>query len=146
MSANDSPARLPSRLRDALVALKPEHPESIEALRPLYTDDVVFQDPLQVVCGLDAFVAMNRRLLRRMRWLEWTLKAAKGDDEVVFLEWTMTGKTKLGPRIEVDGMTRARARGGRIFDHRDYWDLGELVASALPGGRRILRAVLSPIA
>lgn len=141
-----STSTFPTRLRDALVALRPEHPESIEALRPLYADDVVFRDPIQVVRGIDDFMAMNRRLLRRMKSLEWTVNAAKGDDEIVFLEWTMHGSMKLGPKMKVDGTTRARVRGGRVFDHRDYWDLGELMVSAVPGGQRILHTLLSPFA
>ena len=64
----------------------------------------------------------------------------------MFLEWTMRGTTKLGLKVKVDGMTRARARDGRIYDHRDYWDLGELMASSVPGGQRILHTVLSPFA
>ncbi|HVH42172.1 MAG TPA: nuclear transport factor 2 family protein [Labilithrix sp.] len=137
---------LPNRLKDALAQLTPERPEAVEMLRALYTDDIVFRDPVQEVRGIHDFIAMNRRLLRRMRTLEWSIRTAKGDDTDAFLEWTMRGTLKLGPRLKVDGMTHARARDGRIFDHRDYWDLGELMASSVPGGQRILHTVLSPFA
>jgi ketosteroid isomerase-like protein len=146
--ANDSSSTssVAARLRDALVSLTPDRPEAIDALRALYADDMVFRDPIQEVRGIDAFLAMNRRLLHRMRTLEWTVETARGDDDEVFLEWTMTGKAKLGPMLRVHGVTRARARDGRIYDHRDYWDLGELIASSLPGGQRILYALRSPLA
>ncbi len=81
-----------------------------------------------------------------MRKLDWEIKTARGDDEEVFLEWTMRGTPKLGPAISVSGVTRARARGGLIVDHRDYWDLGEMFASSIPGGQRILHGLLKPLA
>lgn len=96
--------------------------------------------------GIDAFLAMNRRLLKRMRTLEWIVVTTADEGETIFLEWTMRGKTKLGPTVSVDGMTRARTRSGRIVDHRDYWDLGELLASSMPAGKRLLHALVSPLA
>jgi len=144
MSHDGSP--IATRLRDALVALTPDRPDAIDGLRAIYTDDLVFRDPIQEVRGIDAFLSMNRRLLARMRTLEWIVVTATGDDEMIFLEWTMRGRTKLGPTVGVDGMTRARLRKGRIYDHRDYWDLGELVASSMPAGKRLLHALVSPLA
>jgi limonene-1,2-epoxide hydrolase len=144
MSADDR--SLPNRLRDALLRLTPDRPDAVDALRELYAEDIVFRDPIQVVRGIDDFVAMNHRLLRRMRTLEWTVVRARGDDSEAFLEWTMHGATKLGIKVTVEGITRARARDGRIIDHRDYWDLGELLASTIPRGQRILHTLLSPFA
>lgn len=137
---------LPQRLSALLVDIVPGRPEVFDLLREHYTDDVVFRDPIQTVHGLTDFLAMNERLLGKMKTLEWSILGAWGDDESATLEWTMRGKPKLGPRVEVDGMTRVRARDGKIYDHRDYWDLGELAASGLPGGKRVLRAVLRPFA
>jgi len=137
---------LPQRLSSVLVGLVPGRPRAFDELRALYADDIVFRDPIQEVRGLDAFIAMNERLLKRMRSLSWMIETVRGDDEVVVLEWKMSGAPRLGPKLQVEGMTRARARNGRIFDHRDYWDLGELATSALPGGPRLLRALLSPFA
>jgi steroid Delta-isomerase len=144
MSTNGS--SFPSRLANALVQVTPDRLEALDALRDVYAEDVVFRDPIQEIRGIDAFLAMNLRLLRRLRTLEWTIVTARGDDAEVFLEWKMRGKTKLGLKVEVEGMTRARVREGRVFDQRDYWDIGELMASSLPGGRRVLHAVLSPLA
>jgi hypothetical protein len=137
---------LPDRLAHALVALVPQRPDALQELLPLYADDMVFRDPIQILHGKDAFAKMNERLLRRMRTLEWTIETVRGDDSDLFLEWKMRGTTNLGPRVQVDGVTRARARDGRIVDHRDYWDLGELVASAVPGKPRLLRAIVRPFA
>jgi limonene-1,2-epoxide hydrolase len=137
---------LAQRLADVLVALTPEQPGAIERLRELYDPAMVFQDPIQKLRGLDAFMSMNQRLLARMRTLEWTILAVGGQRDEAFVEWEMRGKAKLGPSVHVSGVTRARAQGGRIVDHRDYWDMGELIASALPGGQRLLHLFRAPFA
>jgi hypothetical protein len=98
------------------------------------------------VRGLPDFVRMNERLVGRMKYLDWTILGTWGDDETAVLEWNMTGRPKLGPEFSVDGMTRVVARSERITQHRDYWDLGELAASGVPGGQRILHALLKPFA
>jgi limonene-1,2-epoxide hydrolase len=135
---------MPSRLREALVRVTPDHPDAIEDLRSLYDRAVVFRDPIQEVRGIEAFLDVNRRLMRRMKKVAWTVKGVSGDEREIFMEWTMKATPKLGPSITVDGVTRARAVNGRIVDHRDYWDVGEMLASAVPGGARVLRALLSP--
>ena len=137
---------LADRVRDALVQLSPDRPEALDRLRALYDPGVVFRDPVQEVRGVEAFLALNRRLLRRMRRLEWRVDSARGDEKEAFLEWTMTGAPKLGPALELAGVSRVRARDGLIVDHRDYWDVGELLASAVPGGQRFLRALRAPLA
>ena len=137
---------LAERLRDGLVALTPERPDAVEGLRPLYDASMVFRDPIEEARGIDAFLALNRRLLERMRHLEWHVVSARGDEGEAFLEWTMRGTPRLGPAIELNGVTRVLARNGLIVDHRDYWDMGELFASAVPGGQRLLRWVRAPFA
>jgi hypothetical protein len=81
-----------------------------------------------------------------MRGLTWDVVAVHGDEHEAMLEWTMTGVLRLGPRLQVSGVTRVRARGGLIVDHRDYWDLGEMFASAVPGGQRLLELLRKPFA
>lgn len=137
---------LAERLSAVLVGLTPDRPSAVADLRTLYAHDIAFRDPIQEVHGLEAFLAMNERMLRRMRRLTWTITLARGDEKMAVLEWRMSGAAKLGPKLELEGMTRVNARAGMIIEHRDYWDLGELAASALPGGRRLLRALRSPFA
>lgn len=137
---------LSGRLADVLVKLVPGRPEVFDELRALYAHDLVFQDPIQIVRGLPDFIAMNERLLGRMKTLEWTILGAWDGEDSACLEWNMTGRPKLGPELSVDGMTRVRARDGKLVHHRDYWDLAELGTSALPQGNRLLRAVLKPFA
>jgi hypothetical protein len=137
---------LPDRLAAALVDVRPDNPDALVVLRKLYAATCTFRDPIQQLDGLPAFLAMNTHLLGRMRTLDWTIRGARGDDAYAMLEWTMRAKTKLGVTISVDGATVVNARAGRIVDHRDYWDLGEMLASPLPFGLRLLHLVRRPLA
>jgi len=137
---------LPHRLADALQAVRPDHPDPLVALRALYADDLHFRDPIQELHGLPAFLAMNEHLLKRLSQLAWEIRGARGDDSYAMLEWTMRAKPRLGPSMSVDGATVVHARAGRIVDHRDYWDVGEMMASLVPGGLRLLHLLRKPLA
>lgn len=136
----------PTRLGELLTRMVPTNPDIYDELRGLYDPNVAFRDPIQVQNGIEDFIAANQRLIGRMRELEWQIHSAFGDEETALIEWTMRGTPKLGPSVCVDGVTRARARGGKIYDHRDYFDFDELLTSALPAGSRILRMVRRPFA
>jgi steroid Delta-isomerase len=137
---------LPDRLAAALVNLRPDVPDAIAVLPALYDEAMQFRDPIQQIAGLPAFLAMNRHLLGRMHRLSWTIRGVTGDDTYAVVEWTMRGTTKLRLPLAVDGTTVVRARNGQIVDHRDYWDLGEMLASPLPFGRRMLYLLRRPLA
>jgi hypothetical protein len=146
VSSKKDSSDLPATIRQLLEGLRPDDPSSVESLRAVYDDDVSFEDPIQKVRGVDAFIALNHRLLGRSKELVFTVEAATGNDEQIFLAWSMHCVPKLGPKIKVDGATHIRARAGKVIRHRDYWDLGELFASAIPGGHKALRFLLKPMA
>src|SRR5262245_23994562 len=137
-------------LRDAIASaftrLSADDPSSLEELRALYADDMTFEDPIQKVQGIDAFVGLNRRLARRSRELSFSIERVVGDDTEFFIIWHMRFRPKIGPLFELDGVSHARAEGGQVRHQRDYWDLAALFASAVPGGQRVLRALLKPLA
>jgi hypothetical protein len=116
----------------------PTEPERVLArVAELYAADLEFRDPLQALRGRDAFIAMNRKLLRTMREMRFEVgaRAVRGDDG--FMAWTMTVAPRLGPRMQVDGTTHLRFRDGLVVAHRDHWDLLGGAMSSLP----IVRAI-----
>lgn len=137
---------LAQKLARILPQIVPGKPEALSELRELYTYDVVFRDPIQEVHGLSDFIAMNERLVGKMRTMEWIILGTWGDDASGTVEWQLRGKPKFGPEVAVDGMTRYKGRDGKVAEHRDYWDLGELAASAIPGGQKLLFALMKPFA
>lgn len=137
---------LADQLASALVAINTDNPDALAGLDLLYAEDLRFRDPIQQLNGRAAFFAMNEKLLHRMRALHWEIHHADGDDDHAMLEWTMHATTKLGVKLSVDGATVAHARNGQIIDHRDYWDVGEMFASSVPWGLRLLHVVRRPFA
>ncbi|HRG96721.1 MAG TPA: nuclear transport factor 2 family protein [Polyangiaceae bacterium] len=135
---------LRSRLTEALVAVDlHDLAPFLAEVRALYADDVVFRDPMQSSRGLEAFLEVNRRLARMARTLRFDVTDATGDDELFYLHWTLHLTPRVGPSLKVEGVSRLRARDGRVFEHVDYWDLGELFASPV-GGQRLLHALFRP--
>ena len=144
MSNESTP--LPDRIRQLLERLRPGEPNSVENLRAVYSPDVTFEDPIQKVRGIEEFIALNHRLLDRMKKLVFSVESAVGNEQEIFLTWTMHCVPKLGPNVHVDGATHLRAENGRVIRHRDYWDLGEMFSNAIPGGHAALRFLLKPLA
>ncbi len=91
---------------------------------PYYHEDIVFQDPIQVVSGKDDFLAMCKRLTDRCKELRMDISSIAASKNEFFLEWTMTmifGKT---PSTPIFGCTRLTiGTDGRIIRQRDYCDL-----------------------
>ena len=123
-----------------------DKPELLERLRGLYAGRVHFQDPIQSVNGVDEFMALNRRLLARSRVLRFEVRSHTFEGDEGFLTWRMYLTPRLGPSLDVDGVSHLQLRDGLVHEHRDYWDFFELFASAIPGGRAALRLLLRPLA
>lgn len=138
----DQDQALAGELRNIYLAFEGEGEAAIARLATLYDSDVVFRDPLQTLRGRDAFVAMNRRILRRARRLSFDVASAVGADGSIFLAWTMLYQPRLGPTVVFEGATHARTRAGLIVEQRDYWDLLSSFAHSVP----IVRGVYASLA
>jgi steroid Delta-isomerase len=133
--------QLVERLREALGSFGLEGEGVLPRLAELYDPDVVFRDPLQTLIGREAFMAMNRRILRRARRISFDVADAVAGADSLFLTWSMTYEPLRGPTIVFLGSTHARVRGGVITEQRDYWDFVSSLAASLPIVRRIYAAL-----
>jgi hypothetical protein len=132
-------------LADSLASFDIHHREPfLDDLRSHYADDVVFRDPMQVAHGLKDFLALNRRMGKGAKSVVFSPKDSTGDDELFYLYWEMTFTPRLGPKLTLEGVSRIRARNRRIYEHVDFWDIGSLFASGIPGGQKLLRAIFRP--
>lgn len=91
---------------------------------PYYHEDIVFQDPIQVVEGKHDFTAMCERLTGRCEQLQMEIiSIAAGKDEI-FFEWIMTMIFRKTPSTPIFGCSKLTlATDGRIIRQRDYYDL-----------------------
>jgi SnoaL-like protein len=133
--------RIAFDLRDILSSFGLDGESGLSRLAELYDPEIVFCDPLQTLTGREAFIAMNRRIIRRARSLSFDVKEAMGDADRLFLTWAMNYRPHRGPTILFEGATFARLRDGLIAEQRDYWDLLSSVAHSLPGIRGVYAAL-----
>lgn len=137
----DQDQALAGELRDIYLSFEGEGDAAVARLATLYDVDVVFRDPLQTLRGREAFVAMNRRILRRARRLSFKVTGVAAAGGSIFLAWTMLYEPRLGPTVVFEGATHARTRAGLIFEQRDYWDLLSSFAQSVPIVRGIYASV-----
>lgn len=129
-------------LREIYVSFDRDGEAALARLAELYASDMVFRDPLQTLEGREAFMAMNRRIMKRARRLSFDVSDAIGGDDSLFLTWSMLYEPHRGPTIVFEGSSHARIRDGFITEQRDYWDLLSSVAQSLP----LIRSVYARLA
>ena len=87
-----------------------------------YNHNVVFIDPMQKTEGLDSYIEVQEKLVKRCNdiYLETHAIAINGD--CGFVEWTM-GLKIMGKEFIYPGITRLIfSENGLIKEHRDYFD------------------------
>ena len=107
---------------------------------PYYHPDIVFQDSIQHVEGMDAFVALCRRLTKRCEQLNMDITSVVGDGTVIFFQWKMQMIFRHFPSSPVYGCSKLTlGDDGRIIAQRDYYDLWGDIFDGIPGFRRAYR-------
>lgn len=91
---------------------------------PYYHEDIVFQDSIQKIEGIEEFKEMCKRLTKRSKELKMNIPSIVKKGEIVFMEWEMTMMFKKYPSSTIYGSTRLTlGDDGRIINQRDYYDL-----------------------
>lgn len=110
----------------------------------VYTEDVVFQDPLHRIEGLGDLEGYFAALYTDVEECRFTFHHGQRQGDVAFVTWTMTlrhPRLSGGAAYAVEGCSRLRfapaAPGGvpgdeKVKEHRDYFDAGELLYERLP--------------
>ena len=107
---------------------------------PYYRPDLVFQDSIQRLEGIDEFVALCERLTKRCEELRMDIHAVAQDANVIFLQWTMTMIFRKSPSTPIYGSTvLALHEDGRIASQRDYYDLWGDIFNGIPYFRKSYR-------
>jgi hypothetical protein len=112
-------------------------------LFPYYHDDIVFQDPIQVVTGKQAFIEMCNRLSNRCEQLEMDISSLASAPSVFFMEWKMTMIFRKTPSTAIFGCTKLTlALDGRIIRQRDYYDLWGDIFPNVPVMRKVYPKIM----
>ena len=100
---------------------------------PYYHPDIVFQDSIQRIEGIEEFVALCERLTRRCEKLLMEIHYMAQNANVIFMSWTMTMVFKKSPSTPIYGTTKLVLHpDGRIIEQRDYYDLWGDIFNGIP--------------
>lgn len=107
---------------------------------PYYHPEIVFQDSIQRLEGMEEFKAMCERLTNRCKSLRMDLYHVVQDSNIIIMEWKMTMSFRRSPDTPIFGCTRLTLHNdGRIIEQRDYYDLWGDIFNGIPGFRKLYR-------
>lgn len=108
--------------------------DTLHLLTEVYSDEVIFQDPLHKVQGLENLTTYFANLYANVDFIEFNIKDVSSTHEQASVFWEMHYrhfKLNKGNLITVEGMSQLKF-SSKITSHRDYFDLGSMLYEQLP--------------
>ena len=121
-----------------------------EVLDKLYHQDVVFEDPITKVEGLEELKAYYSHAYANVRSIKFDFKNIIEAGNTFTCEWDMHLKAKMlnfGRKITVRGLSLLEfdEESSKVIHHRDYLDLGEMVYEQIPGVASVVKIIKSQL-
>jgi len=109
-------------------------------LYPYYHPEVVFEDSIQRIEGIEAFSALCERLAKRCESLQMEILSIAQESNIILMDWVMTMAFKKYPSTPLYGSTRLTLHeDGRIIHQRDYFDLWGDIFNGIPYFKKTYR-------
>ena len=107
---------------------------------PYYHEDIIFEDSIQRVEGIDAFTALCNRLTKRCEQLNMDILSVVIDSSDLFFQWKMVMMFKKFPSTPIYGCTKLTfGKDNKIIHQRDYYDLWGDIFNGIPWFHRPYR-------
>lgn len=98
-----------------------------------YHKDIVFQDTIQRIEGIENFTAMCNRLTKRTKQLNLEIVSIAQNENIIIFDWIMTMMFKKYPNTPIYGSTKLTiSDDGYILEQRDYYDLWGDIFNNIP--------------
>ena len=108
-----------------------------------YHKDIVFQDTIQRIEGIEDFTAMCRRLTKRTKQLKMEILSIAQNQNIIIFDWIMTMNFKRYPSTPLYGSTKLiLSSDGFILEQRDYYDLWGDIFNKIPYWGKMYRRFL----
>ena len=105
---------------------------------PYYHENIIFEDSIQRVEGIEEFTAMCDRLTKRCEQLNMDIISIVMNSQDVFFQWKMVMIFRNFPSTPVFGCTKLTiGDDNRIIYQRDYFDLWGTILNGIPGIRHV---------
>jgi limonene-1,2-epoxide hydrolase len=110
---------------------------------PYYHKDIIFQDTIQRIEGIEDFTAMCNRLTKRTHQLNMEIVSIAQNDNIIIFDWIMTMMFKKYPSTPMYGSTKLTiSDDGHILQQRDYYDLWGDIFNNIPYWNKMYRRFL----
>jgi limonene-1,2-epoxide hydrolase len=108
-----------------------------------YHKDIVFQDTIQRIEGIENFTAMCNRLTQRTKQLNMEILSIAQNENIIIFDWIMTMMFKKYPNTPMYGSTKLTlSDDGYILEQRDYYDLWGDIFNNIPRFGKMYRRFL----
>lgn len=108
--------------------------DNLDRLKEVYSDKVLFIDPIHQVNGIEALTLYFENLYQNLDFCTFNIKHIIQQQGHACIVWQMQyahPKIKSGKTISVDGCSHLQF-SKKIEVHRDYLDLGQMLYEQLP--------------
>ena len=110
---------------------------------PYYHKDIVFQDTIQRIEGIEDFTTMCNRLTKRTHQLNMEIVSIAQNENIIIFDWIMTMMFKKYPSTPMYGSTKLTiSEDGYILQQRDYYDLWGDIFNNIPHWNKMYRKFL----
>lgn len=104
-------------------------------LLDIYTDDVLFIDPVKTLRGLEELTEYFENLYKSVNKCHFTIEKYRPNGVCHSLQWVMHlehAKISRNREIIIEGASFIEFKDNKVCYHRDYYDLGALVYEHIP--------------
>ncbi|WP_375057770.1 nuclear transport factor 2 family protein [Zobellella sp. DQSA1] len=118
-------------------------PGELEGLREVYAEEVHFCDPAHDLHGLEPLMTYFEGLFAHVSQCRFDIAQVMEQQGEAFVRWQMVfshPRLNGGEPVLVPGVSHLRF-DERVYYHRDYFDLGELLYEQLPLLGALIRAL-----
>ncbi len=110
---------------------------------PYYHPNIVFQDTIQRIEGIEDFTAMCNRLTKRTYKLNMEIVSIVQNENIIMFDWIMTMMFKKYPSTPMYGSSKLTiSDDGLILEQRDYYDLWGDIFNNIPHWNKMYRRFL----
>ena len=110
--------------------------DTLDILNTFYTDDVQFQDPVGKIKGLQGMKEYYANMYKSVSSIKFEFTEGVCDGGNCVFMWTMTYATpKLNdgqPMVATGNSFLKFNEAGKVYFHRDYFDMGEFIYEHIP--------------
>jgi hypothetical protein len=100
---------------------------------PYYHENIVFEDCIQRIEGIEEFKAMCARLTRRCEQLSMEILSLATNPDEIFFQWKLVMMFNKYPSTPVNGCSKLTlGADNRIIQQRDYFDLWGDIFNGIP--------------